>query len=182
MDIKDHIITAWKTGLDHLVPLVIHTLVLAAVSAVTLGILAPAAFAGYAWSIHMLLTQKREPRAQDIFSQLSLFFPLLGFSILIFIITAIGVTLFILPGIVFVLIVGYTCLYMMPLMIDKKFGLIDAIKRSTAIVTTRPVSDHVVVFLIFYALTTVGGGSFIGFLLLQPFATLFLLSVYESSK
>lgn len=182
MDIKNHIMAAWKTGLDHFTPLVISTLVLSAVCVISIGVLAPVAFAGYAWSLHLLLIQKREPRAQDIFSQLQLFFPLFGFSIVIFIIAAIGFTLFILPGIVFTAIVGYTCLYMMPLMVDKKFGLIDAIKKSTAMVTTRPITDHVVVFLIFYALTTIGGGSLIGFLLLQPFATLFLLSVYETSK
>lgn len=182
MDIKDHILAAWRISLDHFTSLVILTLVLTAVSIISLGILAPAAFAGYTWSLHLLFTDGREPRAQDVFSQLRLFFPLLVFFIAVFIITAIGFTLFVLPGIVFTIIVGYTCLYMVPLMVDKNFGLLDALKKSTTMVTTRPVADHVVVFLIFYALTTIGGSSFVGFLLLQPFATLFLLSVYDKSS
>jgi len=86
------------------------------------------------------------------------------------------------PGIIFTFIVGYTCLYMLPLMVDRKFGLIDAIKKSTAMVTGSHITDHVVVFILFYALMTIGGSSFIGFLALQPFATLFLLSVYEKAE
>lgn len=182
MDMKDHILSAWRIGLDNFTPLIILTLVLAATCVLSLGILMPVAFAGYTWSLYMLLLQQREPRAQDVFSQLRLFFPLLCFSILVLLITAIGITLFILPGILFTIIVGYTCLYMIPLMVDKNFGLIDAVKKSTAMVATQPVADHVVVFLIFYALTTIGGSSFVGFLILQPFATLFLLSVYDQSK
>ena len=182
MNMKEHIMAAWRIGLDHFVPLVILTLVLSAVSIISIGILAPVAFAGYTQSLHLLMRQNREPRAQDIFSQLRLFFPLLVFSIVILIVSIIGFTLFVLPGIVFTIIVGYTCMYMIPLMTDRQFGLIDAIKKSTAMVTTRPIADHIVVFLIFYALTTVGGSSFIGFLVLQPFATLFLLSVYDQSR
>lgn len=179
---KNHILVAWRVGLDHFVPLVILTLVLSAVSIISIGILAPVAFAGYTGSLYLLLHQNREPRAQDIFSQMRLFFPLLAFSIVVFVVAAIGFTLFVLPGIVFTFIVGYTCLYTIPVMVDKKFGLIDAVKKSTAMVTTRPIADHVSVFLIFYALTAIGGSSFIGFLVLQPFATLFLLSVYEQTK
>ena len=181
MDIKDHILAAWRIGLDHFIPLVILTLVLSAVSILSIGILAPVAFAGYTSSLLLLMKQNREPKAQDVFSQLRLFFPLLIFTLVILLISAIGFTLIVIPGIVFAIIVGYTCLYMMPLMVDRQFGLIDAVKKSTAIVTTRPVADHVVVFLIFYVLTTIGGSSFIGFLVLQPFATLFLLSVYQQT-
>ncbi len=178
---KDHILKAWQIGIDNFVSLIILTLVLAAVSMVTIGILAPVAFAGYTWSIHQLKANNREPKPKDIFSQMKLFVPLFFFTLMVFIVSAIGFTLFILPGVLFTIIVGYTCLYVLPLMVDKRFGLIDAIKKSISMVTGTHVADHIVVFLIFYALTTIGGSSFIGFLVLQPFATLFLLSVYEEN-
>lgn len=182
MELKDHMNTALKACLDNILPLIILTLLLCAVSVITLGILAPVAFAGYTYALNRLLAENREPRAQDIFSQLRLFFPLLGFSILVIIVTAIGFTLFILPGIIFAVIISYFCLYLIPLMVDKQFGLIDSIKKSISMVTTsHQFVDHLVVFLIFYALTTIGGSSFIGFLVLQPFATLFLLSVYRKT-
>ncbi len=179
MDMKHHIETAWKNSIANLVPLIILTLVVAAVSIVSLGILAPVAFAGYTHSLILLLTHNREPKAQDAFSQLRLFLPLLVFSLVVFFITILGFTLFIIPGILFTLIIGYTCLYMLPVMVDQHLGLVDAIKKSVSLVTGSSVTDHIIVFIIFSAMTAVGGSSFIGFLFLQPFATLFLLSVYK---
>ncbi len=179
MDIKYHIETAWRHCIGNIVPLIILTLLLAAVSIISFGILAPVAFAGYTHSLFQLLQYNREPKAGDIFSQLRLFIPLCIFGVLFFIITLIGFTLFIIPGIVFTLIIGYTCFYMIPIMVDKEFGLLDAIKKSISIVTRSNVSDHIIVFIIFIALTSIGGSSIIGFLFLQPFTTLFYLSVYE---
>lgn len=182
MNMKYHIETAWKHCIGNIVSLIILTLVVAAVSVISIGILAPVAFAGYTESLFQLLKHNREPKAQDVFSQLRLFLPLFLFGLIVFIITIIGFTLFVIPGILFTIIIGYTCLYMIPLMVDKKCGLLDAVKTSIAMVTRPHISDHIIVFIIFAALTTVGGSSFIGFLFLQPFATLFLLSVYEEIK
>ena len=182
MDMKYHIETAWKHCIGNIVSLIVLTLVVAAVSIVSLGILAPVAFAGYTHSLFQLLKNNREPKAQDVFSQLKLFLPLFIFGLIVFIITLIGFTLFVLPGILFSIIIGYTCLYMIPIMVDKEFGLLDAVKKSISMVTGSHLTDHIIVFIIFYALTIVGGSSFIGFLFLQPFATLFLLSVYEKIK
>lgn len=182
MNIKYHIETAWKHCIDNIVSLIILTLVVAAVSVVSIGILAPVALAGYTDSLFQLLKHNREPKAQDVFSQLRLFLPLFIFGLIVFIITIIGFTLFVIPGILFTIIIGYTCLYMIPIMVDKKYGLLDAIKASISMVTRPHLSDHIIVFIIFAALTTVGGSSFIGFLFLQPFATLFILSVYEKIK
>ncbi len=55
MDIKYHIETAWKHCIENVVPLIILTLVLAAVSIFSVGILAPVAFAGYTHSLFQLL-------------------------------------------------------------------------------------------------------------------------------
>ena len=182
MNVKYHIETAWKYCINNLVSLIILTLVVAAVSIISIGILAPVAFAGYTHSLFQLLKHNREPKAQDVFSQLRLFLPLFIFGLVVFIITVIGFTLFVIPGILFTIMMGYTCLYMIPIMVDKQYGLLDAIKKSISMVTSPHLSDHIIVFIIFAALTTIGGSSFVGFLFLQPFATLFLLSVYETIK
>ncbi|MCP4671135.1 MAG: hypothetical protein GY857_07500 [Desulfobacula sp.] len=182
MNIKYHIETAWKYCIDNIMALIIVTLVLAAVSIVSIGILAPVAFAGYIDSLFQLLKNNREPKPQDIFSQLRLFFPLFIFTLAVFIIAIIGFTLFVIPGILFIMVIGYTTLYMIPIMVDKKFGILDAVKKSISIVTSSSIIDHIIVAIIFGALTSIGGSSFIGFLLLQPFATLFLLSVYKQTK
>ncbi|MDD9301221.1 MAG: hypothetical protein HUK40_02305 [Desulfobacter sp.] len=181
MDIKHHFEVAWNLCLANIVPLIILTLVTMALSVVTLGILAPVAFAGYVWSLYQLLNTGREPRAQDVLSQMRLFLPLALFTFLVFIITLIGFTLLIVPGIIFSLAIGYTCFYMIPIMVDQKSGIVDAIKKSIAMMTRTNVVDHLIVFIIFTVLTAVGGSSFIGFIVLQPFATLFYLSVYKDT-
>ncbi len=182
MDMKYHIETAWHHCIENILPLILLTLVVAAVSFFSIGILAPVAFAGYTHSLFQLLRYNREPKAQDVFSQLGLFFPLLLLGLIVITITFIGFTLFVIPGIIFSVIIGYIGLYMLPIMVDKKYGLMDSIKKSISIVTNSHMTDHIVVFIIFSALTAIGGSSFIGFLFLQPFATLFLLSVYEQTN
>ena len=182
MKIKYHIETAWEHCIGHVKSLVILTLAVAAVSFISIGILAPTAFAGYTYSLFQLLKYNRPPKAMDVFSQLRLFVPLLTFSCLVFIITFIGFNLLVIPGIVFSLIIGYICLYMIPVMVDLDYGLMDALKKSISILTHANFTDHTIVFIIFFILTTIGGFSLIGFLFLQPFATLFLLSVYDSEK
>lgn len=179
MDIKYHIETAWKHCIHNLLPLVILSLAVAAVSIFSLTLLAPVAFAGYAHSLFQLLKFNRTPRPGDVFSQLHLFFPLLLFWMATLVITFIGFTLMVIPGIIFSVIIGYIGLYVIPVMVDKQYGLIDAIQKSISIVTHSQQADHFIVFIIFTALSIAGGASFLGFLFIQPFATLFLLSAYE---
>lgn len=64
MNMKYHIETAWKHCIGNIVSLIILTLVVAAVSVISIGILAPVAFAGYTESLFQLLKHNREPKAQ----------------------------------------------------------------------------------------------------------------------
>ena len=182
MNFKAHLETAWNLTLKYIVPLVIMTLVMFFVSFLTIGVLGPVTMAGYMQSILLMVREGREPKVQDISSHMRLFFPLLGFGIAVVIVALIGFSLFYLPGIVIVLAVSYCCLYMLPLMTDRARALIDAVKESFAMVTQGDMADNIVVFIVFAALIALGGSFFIGALLTQPFATVFLLSVYEEKK
>jgi hypothetical protein len=178
MDFKAHLQTAWELTLKFIIPLVINTLVMVVVGVVSLGILAPVTAAGYTQSILLALREGREPKVGDLFSEMSLFFPLLGFSIVAVLAIIIGFSLLFLPGIAVVAALVFCCLYMLPLMTDRKLGLIDAIKQSYAMAREN-VSEHIVVAAIFIVVSAVGGSVMLGTLLTQPFATVFLLSVYE---
>jgi uncharacterized membrane protein len=179
MDFKRHIETAWNLTLGNVVSLILITLVMVAVSSLTLGILAPVTLAGYTQSLLQLMRDGREPKVQDLFAHMNLFLPLLGFGIAVFVATAIGFTLLFLPGIFVVVAVTFCCIYMMPLMTDKNMGLVDAVKESYAMGRSGELVDHVVVVIIFMAISMIGGTIFIGVLFTQPLATLFLLSTYE---
>ena len=179
MDFKRHIETAWNLTLKNIVSLILMTLVMVAVGALTLGILAPVTMAGYTQSLLLLIRNGREPKVQDLFAHMNLFLPLLGFGVAVFVATTIGFMLLFLPGLIITLAVTFCCIYMLPLMTDKNMAIVDAIKESYAMGRRGELVDHVVVVIIFIAITIIGGTVFIGVLFTQPLATLFLLSTYE---
>jgi hypothetical protein len=179
MNFKAHLETAWNLTLKFIAPLFIMTLVMLIVSFLTLGILAPVTMAGYMQSILLMVRNGREPKVQDIFSQMRLFLHLLVFGIVVFIAILIGFSLLFFPGILVALAISFCCLYMLPLMTDKNLGLIDAIKESYSMSTKKSIVDNIVVFIIFMGLLGIGSSIFIGSLFTQPLATVFLLSVYE---
>jgi hypothetical protein len=178
MDFKLHLETAWNLTLKHLVPLILMTLVMFVVSFFTLGILAPVMMAGYFQSVVLMMRTGREPTMGDLFSQMRLFFPLLLFSILVVIAAMVGFMLLFLPGLIVILAVTFGCLYMLPLMTDKRMDLSDAVKTSWQMATRDKIADHVVVVILFVGLMAIGGSVFIGTLFTQPFATVFIVSVY----
>jgi hypothetical protein len=179
MDFKRHIETAWNLTLGNIVALIIMTLVMVAISSLTLGIMAPVVMAGYTQSLLQLVRNGREPRVQDLFSHMNLFLPLLGFGVAVFLAASIGFTLLFIPGVIVIVAVAFCCIYMLPLMTDKGLGLMDAIKESYAMARNGELIDHVVVVIIYLAISMIGGTIFIGILFTQPLATLFLLSTYE---
>jgi hypothetical protein len=178
MDFKSHLETAWNMTLKHIVNLILMTLVTLVVSFLTLGFLAPVVMAGYVQSIIMLMRDGREPKMEDLFSQMRLFLPLLGFSIGVCIAVMVGFLLFVLPGLAILLAITFGCLYMIPLMTDKQLSIVDAIKTSWKMAWDNSVADHIVVVILFIGLMAIGSSVFIGTLFTQPFATVFLVSVY----
>ena len=178
MDFRKHLEIAWNLMLKNLSPLILMTLVMTVVSAITFFILAPVMLAGYFQSILLLLRDGRQPRVQDLFHHMNLFLPLLAFSILVIIAVMVGFKLFFLPGITVICAVTFGCLYMLPLMTDQKMGLVDAIKKSWQMALKDNVAEHIVVVILFIGLMSIGSSVFIGTLFTQPFATLFILSVY----
>ncbi len=179
MNFKYHLETAWNMTLKFIAPLIFMTLVMFLLWFFTFGILAPVTMAGYMHSLLLMLRDGREPKIQDLFSQMKLFLPLLGFSILVFIATVIGFMLLVLPGIAISLVISFCCLYMLPLMTDKELGLFDAIKESFNMTTRGVFIDQVVILILFLGISAAGSAVFIGSLFTQPLATIFLISVYE---
>jgi uncharacterized membrane protein len=90
----------------------------------------------------------------------------------------VGFLLFVLPGLAILLAVTFGCLYVLPLMTDRRMGLIDAVKTSWNMAVQESVADHIVVVILFMGLMAVGSSVFIGILFTQPFGTVFLVSVY----
>jgi hypothetical protein len=179
MDFKQLIERSFNLTLENIVALILLTLLLIAISALSMGLLAPVASAGYMHAMIRMVREGREPRMQDIFTHMNLFLPLLGFGILATVVILIGYALLVLPGILLAVGIAYTCLYMLPLMTDKKMPIIDAIKESYRMTTSGSLTDNIIVAVLFIGIVTIGGSTLIGTLLTQPFATVFLAVVYE---
>jgi hypothetical protein len=179
MDFKKHIVRAWELTWQFIVSLVLMTLVMSGVAVITIGVLAPVTMAGYMQSILLMIREGREPKIQDLFSEMRLFLPLLAFGVVAFVVVIVGFMLLIVPGFLAIMAISFCCLYMLPLMTDKKLGLFEAIKQSYNMAVRDNIAEHIVVAILFLAISGIGGSFFIGFLFTQPFATTFLLSVYE---
>lgn len=181
MDFKSHLELAWKLNLQYIVPLILMTFVMLVAGALSIGILLPVMSAGYMQSILMMLRSGREPKVQDLFSEMKLFLPLLGFGVAVFVAIMIGGAFFFLPGILITCGVSFACLYMMPLMTDRNYDVINAVKESYKIVTGENIMEHAITAILFLGISTIGGSVFFGVLFTQPLATIFLLSVYEKT-
>ena len=179
MDFKQLIEKSFNLTLKNIVALLLLTLLLIAISGLSMGLLAPVASAGYMHAMIRMVREEREPRMQDLFTHMNLFLPLLGFGILATLVILIGYAILVLPGILLAVAITYTCLYMLPLMTDRKMPITDAIKESYRMTTTGSLSDNIIVAVLFIGVVTLGGSTLIGTLLTQPFATVFLAVVYE---
>ena len=179
MDFKGHLENAWNNTLQFIVPVILLTLVQLVVITFSFGILAPVTTAGYMQSLLLALREGREPKIGDLFSEMRLFLPLFVFGLLAIIATMLGFAMLILPGFAVVGFLVFATIYMMPLMSDKDMGLMDAIKESWRMSTRSPISDQIIVMVLYMVIVALGGSIAVAVLFTQPLATFFALSVYE---
>ncbi len=179
MDLKRLLETTWNTTLSSIGPLILVTLVYAIVMGVSFGLLAPVTTAGYTRSLLTLLRDGKSPQIKDLFSEMSLFLPLTIFSVLALIAVSIGFMFLVVPGFVIIAVFAFAALYLVPLMIDKRMGILEAMQESWDMAVLEPVSDHIIVVVVYLFLTALGGSVPLGFLVTQPFATIFILCAYQ---
>ena len=178
MDFKKLIVQSWNNTLNFIGPVLLITLVQIIVSVLSFGILAPVTMAGYVQSLLRAAREGRSPEIGDLFSQMRLFLPLFLFSLLLFVVAALGFTLLILPGFLVIGFVVYASFYLIPLMTDKKLGLFDALKTSWDYAVSPPISDHLIVAIIYIVIMSFGSSLLFAFLFTQPMATFILVGAY----
>jgi hypothetical protein len=179
VDFKEHLEATWETTLEFIAPLIIITLVMFAVWFVSFGILTPVTLAGYTQALLRMLREGRDPQVKDLFAEMNLFLPLLGFTIITIVAVMSGFIFLVLPGIIIAFLISFICLFMIPLMTDKKLGLFAAIKESYLMAMRGSPADHLVVVIIYLGIMAIGSAVFIGAMFTQPLATVFILSVYD---
>lgn len=180
MDFKDLIVRSWQNTLNHIGPILLITFVQLVLIIITLGILAPVTTAGYVHALMQVVNNDRKPEVGDLFSQMRLFFPLLVFSILVAAVAFIGFTLLILPGFAVIAFISFAAFYLLPFMVDQKLGLFDALKESWQAAVQAPVTDHIIVVIIYVAIMSLGSSLWFAFLITQPVATFIMIESYHS--
>jgi len=178
MDFKKLIVQSWNLTLNFIGPILLLTLVQLIVSFISFGILAPVTMAGYVQSLLRVAREGRSPEIGDLFSQMRLFLPLLLFSLLVVVVTFIGFTLLIVPGFIVIGFVVFASFYLVPLMTDQKLGLFDALGASWAQAVRPPISDHLIVAIIYIVIMSLGSSLIFAFLFTQPLATFILVGAY----
>ncbi len=179
MDMKRLFQTTWNTTLSSIGPLLLLTVVYALVAGLSFGLLAPVTTAGYTQSLLMLLRDGRSPQVKDLFSEMSLFLPLTCFFALAIIAAMIGFTFLVIPGFLVIAIFAFAALYLVPLMTDERLNVYEAMQKSWDMAVLDPLSDHLIVVVVFIVITSLGGTVPFGFLITQPFATIFILGAYQ---
>jgi hypothetical protein len=179
MELKNHLEIGWNTFLKFIGPALLLTFVHLLVFFFSFGILGPVSSAGYFQSLLRAQREDRIPEVKDLFAHMSLFLPLLIFGFLSFCATAIGFILLVLPGFAMMLLLVFACLYLLPLMTDKKLGLFAALQSSWQMAVAPPIMDHVVIAIVYVALISVGGSLPFVILFSQPLATFIVVSFYQ---
>lgn len=179
MDFKKHFETGWQNTLQFIGPVLLLTFVQIVAIIISFGILAPVTTAGYFKSLLLAAKEGRTPDIKDLFSEMSLFLPLLGFSIVVVIAIGIGFMFLIIPGFIVSLFVIFASLYLIPLMVDQRLGLIDAVKKSWEIAIREPIADQAIITIVYVAILSIGGSIPFAIIVAQPLATFIVLSVYQ---
>ncbi|MBT8347255.1 MAG: hypothetical protein KJO28_13235, partial [Desulfofustis sp.] len=64
-------------------------------------------------------------------------------------------------------------------MVDQKLGLFDALKASWQAAMQEPVSEHIIVVIIYVAIMSLGSSLWFAFLITQPMATFIMVEAYH---
>jgi hypothetical protein len=182
MDFKAHLGNAWGLTLEFITPLILVTLAMFCLWFLSLGILVPVTLAGYTQSLLRMMREGRDPIVRDLFSEFKLFMPLLGFTILAALGIVIGLVFLVLPGFLVAFLITFACLYMLPLMTDRRLILPEAVKSSYAMGIAGGYVPHLAVVAIYLGILAIGSSIFIGSLFTQPLATLFMLSYFNEKS
>ena len=85
----------------------------------------------------------------------------------------------VLPGILLAAAATFYLIYMIPLMTDRKLGVMSAAKESFSVVKQAEFVEHLVIVVIFIVVQSIGYSTLIGALIAIPMSTIFLMNVYD---
>jgi len=163
MDVGAILGESWRIYVRDIVVLVIATLVAGLLTIVTIGILGGAMYAGLYLMVIERLRDGTAPRVGDVFDCMDRWLQLFGTTLALVILIAIGLVLFVVPGVYMIVIWAFV----LPLMAEKRLNFSEARAASKTLVGGAGFWTVFVVLLVLTIVTEVAS-SVIGFVL-NPF-------------
>ena len=163
MDVGAILGESWRIYVRDIVVLVIATLVAGLLTIVTIGILGGAMYAGLYLMVIERLRDGTAPRVGDVFDCMDRWLQLFGTTLALVILIAIGLVLFVVPGVYMIVIWAFV----LPLMAEKRLNFSAARAASKTLVGGAGFWTVFVVLLVLTIVTEVAS-SVIGFVL-NPF-------------
>ena len=162
---------AGSAFIDDIVTLVLAALIACVLSVITLGVLAGPLYAGLCSMVITRVRDGKRPAIGDVFSCMDRFWTFLGASIVLL------VTI----GLAFVTVIGGILLltiwmYVIPIMVDRRVGLFEAMGASKDLVLRVGFWQHIVLVILLVAIDAVGRGPLA--LLTAPFSVAVVLVAY----
>ncbi len=155
----------------------VSTIIVLAVSIVTLGLLAAPMYAGLG-SMFVNSTKGRKPVFNDLFIYSGKFFFMLVMGFLIAVPVIIGCFLLVIPG----LILATFWMYSIYAMAFDNKGIIESMKTSWNFVAKNGLWQNLLVLIAVGVFQWLGGAIFIGILVTVPMSAGFLGILYEENK
>jgi hypothetical protein len=175
MDIGKAFERGWKLFVKDVAPYVVGTLILGALTVVTVGILYGPLSAGLYVMAVRRIRQNRTAEIGDVFWGLSHFWRFFGAALLLLLLIGIGFVFLIIPG----LLLATIWIYVFPVMVDRDMGVFDAMAESRRLVRENGFGQHLVMVLLLAALSIAGsiaGG--LGHLLTLPLTFTIITAMY----
>lgn len=151
MDIGKYLGASWNLIVRHPVPIMLGALVAAALGAASLGLLTGPMYAGVSM-LFVGAAAGRTPEVGEVFKYLNRTLPMIVATIVIGILTAIGLCLLVIPGLV---MLGWWS-YVPLLIADRGLGVRAAMDRSRAMVRAEGVVNHLLFLLVLFIVGAAG--------------------------
>ena len=143
----------WNAFTADIVPLLVGGLIAGILSVVTLGILAGPLVAGLYSMVAGRIRDGRRAEIGDVFSCMDRFWSFLGAAIVLVVLIGLA-SLTIIGGVLLAMI----WMYVIPLMVDRKMGIYDAMAASYHLVVDNGFWEHLALTVILIALNAVADG------------------------
>lgn len=156
MDVGTALRDGWRIFVRDIGPLIVAGFIAVVLSGLTIGILGGPLYSGLIAMLLARVRDGREPKIGDVFSRFDRFGTKVAAFYLLAIGIAVGIVLFIVPG----LYLAAIWLYVFPLIVDRGLGVGDALRESRRLANANGIGSHMVIVLVLGLISLVIGGLF----------------------